>query len=59
VKKAIIARLIDIRKAQIEYKNKYKVHAASFEELSRFLKEEKIPSLKKKVCLQMSSLKRV
>lgn len=45
--KAIIARLIDIRKAQIEYKNKYKVHAASFEELSRFLKEEKIPFLKK------------
>ena len=34
----IKARLIDIRKAQIEYKNIHKVHAANFDELSKFLK---------------------
>ena len=56
--KAIIARLIDIRKAQIEYKNKYKVHAASFEELSRFLKEEKIPFLKKEGVLTDEQLEK-
>ncbi len=43
--KAIKARLIDIRKAQIEYKNIHKVHAANFDELSKFLKEEKLPFL--------------
>ena len=32
----IKARLIDIRKAQIEYKNIHKVHAANFDELSKF-----------------------
>lgn len=36
-------RLIDIRKAQIEYKNRHKVHAANFDELIKFLKEEKLP----------------
>lgn len=56
--KAIIARLIDIRKAQIEYKNKYKVHAATFEELSRFLKEEKIPFLKKEGVLTDEQLEK-
>jgi len=56
--KAIIARLIDIRKAQIEYKNKYKVHAASFEELSRFLKEEKIPFLRKEGVLTDEQLEK-
>lgn len=35
--KAIEKRLVDIRKAQIEYKNIHKVHAANFDEL------EKIP----------------
>ncbi|MDR2765707.1 MAG: hypothetical protein LBB90_11840 [Tannerella sp.] len=40
---AIQARLIDIRKAQIEYKNVYGVHAANFEELGKFLKEKKLP----------------
>ena len=43
--KAIIARLIDIRKAQIEYKNMYNRHAANFDELGKFLKEDKIPFL--------------
>ncbi len=45
--KAIIARLIDIRKAQIEYKNIHKVNAANFDELAKFLNEEKIPFLVK------------
>ena len=43
----IKARLIDIRKAQIEYKNIHKVHAANFDELSKFLKDEKLPFLTK------------
>jgi hypothetical protein len=40
---AIQARLIDVRKAQIEYKNVFGVHAANFDELSKFLKEKKLP----------------
>jgi hypothetical protein len=40
---AIIARLIDIRKAQIEYKNIHKEHAANFDLLVKFLNEEKLP----------------
>ncbi|MDR3193738.1 MAG: hypothetical protein LBT76_00425 [Tannerella sp.] len=40
---AIKAHLVDIRKAQIEYKNVYGVHAANFDELSKFLKEKKLP----------------
>ncbi|MCC8172490.1 MAG: hypothetical protein LIP00_12065 [Parabacteroides sp.] len=39
----IKSRLIDIRKAQIEYKNRHKVHAANFDELIKFLKEKKLP----------------
>ncbi|MDR1918134.1 MAG: hypothetical protein LBQ65_00630 [Tannerellaceae bacterium] len=42
---AIIARLIDIRKAQIEYKNVHKEHAADFDQLAKFLNEEKLPFL--------------
>jgi hypothetical protein len=42
---AIQARLIDIRKAQIEYKNVYGTHAANFDELGKFLKETKLPFL--------------
>ena len=45
--KAIIARLIDIRKAQIEYKNIHKEHAANFDLLAKFLNEEKLPFLVK------------
>lgn len=41
--KAIIARLVDIRKAQIEYKNRKGVHAANFNELINFLKNENLP----------------
>ena len=45
--KAIEQRLIDIRKAQIEYKNIHKVHAANFDELKKFLTSEKMPFLVK------------
>ena len=34
---------MEIRKAQIEYKNMFGEHAGSFEELARFLNEEKLP----------------
>ncbi|MDR0537708.1 MAG: hypothetical protein LBH04_06670 [Tannerellaceae bacterium] len=44
---AITARLIDIRKAQIEYKNVHKEHAATFEQLAKFLNNEKLPFLTK------------
>ena len=40
---AIQARLIDIRKAQIEYKNFHGFHAGSFEDLAQFLNEERLP----------------
>ncbi len=43
--KAIIARLVDIRKAQIEYKNVYKTHAGSFDDLEKFLTTDKLPFL--------------
>jgi hypothetical protein len=39
---AVIERLIDVRKAQIEYKNIHKAHAGSFEDLAKFLNEEKL-----------------
>ncbi|MDH6306106.1 hypothetical protein M2459_002750 [Parabacteroides sp. PF5-5] len=45
--KAIISRLIDIRKAQLEYKNVYKEHAGSFDDLIKFLDEKKLPFLNK------------
>lgn len=43
--KAIIARLIDIRKAQVEYKNVHNAYAAKFTELESFLNDEKLPFL--------------
>lgn len=54
----IKARLIDIRKAQIEYKNIHKVHAANFEELSKFLKDEKLPFLIKEGVLTDEQLEK-
>ncbi len=51
-------RLIDIRKAQIEYKNIHKVHAANFDELSKFLKEEKLPFLIKEGVLTDEQLQK-
>lgn len=56
--KAVIARLMDIRKAQIEYKNIHKVHAANFDELTRFLKEEKLPFLVKEGVLTDEQLEK-
>ena len=55
----IKARLIDIRKAQIEYKNIHKVHAANFDELSKFLKDEKLPFLIKEGVLTDEQLEKV
>ena len=54
----IKARLIDIRKAQIEYKNIHKVHAANFEELSKYLKDEKLPFLIKEGVLTDEQLEK-
>lgn len=53
---AIQHRLIDIRKAQIEYKNRHGVHAANFEELGKFLKEEKLPFVVKEGVLSDDQL---
>lgn len=55
---AIQARLIDIRKAQIEYKNLHKVHAANFDELAKFLKDEKLPFLIKEGVLTDEQLEK-
>ena len=54
----IKARLIDIRKAQIEYKNIHKVHAANFDELSKFLKDEELPFLIKEGVLTDEQLEK-
>ena len=54
----IKARLIDIRKAQIEYKNIHKVHAANFDELSKSLKDEKLPFLIKEGVLTDEQLEK-
>ena len=43
----VIARLIDIRKAQVEYKNVYKEHTPSFDRLAEFLNNEKLPFIMK------------
>lgn len=55
---AIITRLIEIRKAQIEYKNVKKVHAANFDDLGKFLKEEKLPFLVKEGVLTDEQLEK-
>lgn len=53
---AIQARLIDIRKAQIEYKNINGVYAANFDELKTFLNEKKLPFVKKEGVLSDEQL---
>jgi hypothetical protein len=55
---AIIARLIEIRKAQIEYKNVHKEHAAGFDVLAKFLNEEKLPFLIKEGVLTDEQLEK-
>lgn len=54
----IKARLIDIRKAQIEYKNVYKTHAGSFADLIKFLKDDKLPFLIKEGVLTDEQLEK-
>ena len=54
----IKARLIDIRKAQIEYKNVYKTHAGSFNDLVKFLKDDKLPFLIKEGVLTDEQLEK-
>jgi hypothetical protein len=56
--KAIIARLIDIRKAQIEYKNVNKVHAGTFDDLIKFLDEKELPFLIKEGVLTDEQLEK-
>ncbi|MDR1200577.1 MAG: hypothetical protein LBL58_02960 [Tannerellaceae bacterium] len=56
--KTIIARLVDIRKAQIEYKNVYKEHAGSFDDLVKFLDEKKLPFLIKEGVLTDEQLEK-
>jgi hypothetical protein len=55
---AIKARLIDIRKAQIEYKNVYGIYAGSFKELTTFLNEKKLPFLLKEGVLTDEQLEK-
>ncbi len=55
---AIEHRLIDIRKAQIEYKNRKGRHAANFDELSKFLKEDKLSFVVKEGVLSDEQLEK-
>lgn len=55
---AIIAKLMDIRKVQIEYKNVYKTHAGSFADLEKFLNEDKLPFLIKEGVLTDEQLEK-
>ncbi|WP_085537523.1 hypothetical protein [Massilibacteroides vaginae] len=57
-KTAITTRLIEIRKAQIEYKNRYGTHAGSFDELARFLNEDKLPFIIKEGVLTDEQLEK-
>lgn len=45
--KLIIAKLMDIRKAQVAYKSVHQYHAASFSELTNWLQNGKIPAVRK------------
>ncbi len=53
----IVERLIAIRDAQIGYRGKFGVYAGSFEELQKFLNEEKLPFLVKEGELTDDQLK--
>jgi lipopolysaccharide export LptBFGC system permease protein LptF len=55
--KAIVERLINIRDAQIGYKNANGIYAANFEDLQKFLNEVKIPFLIKEGELTDEQLK--
>ena len=53
---AIQARLIDIRKAQIEYRNINGAYAANFDELKTFLKEQRLSFVRKEGVLSDEQL---
>ena len=55
--KEVIARLIDIRKAQVEYRNTHQgVYTASFDTLIDFVKTAKLPFVKKEGALTDAQL---
>lgn len=54
--KAIINRLIDIRTAQIAYKEKYGHHTASFDTLITFINQDSLPIVKKEGALTDSMI---
>ncbi|MDH6343301.1 hypothetical protein M2480_001290 [Parabacteroides sp. PFB2-12] len=56
--KEVIARLVDIRKVQIEYKNIHKTHAGSFADLEKFLNEEQLPFIVKEGVLTDEQLEK-
>jgi hypothetical protein len=56
-REAIVERLINIRDAQIGYKNVYGVYAGNFDELKKFLSEKKLPFLIKEGELTDEQLK--
>ena len=57
--KEVIARLIDIRKAQVEYRNVNKgVYTASFDTLIDFVKTAKLPFVKKEGALTDAQLEK-
>jgi hypothetical protein len=55
---AVIERLIDIRKVQIEYKNIHKTHAGSFNDLEKFLNEQQLPFVLKEGVLTDEQLEK-
>ena len=57
--KAVIARLVDVRKAQIAYKETNGVYAANFDELLKFVKEGSIEMISKKGELTDEKLQKV
>ena len=54
---AIVERLIEIRNAQLGYKNRMGHFAANFDELKKFLNEEKLPFIIKEGVLTDEQLK--
>ena len=54
--KAVINRLIDIRTAQVAFKEKYGVHTASFDTLITFIKEDSLPIVLKEGFLNDSMI---
>lgn len=55
---AVIERLVDVRKVQIEYKNIHKAHAGSFDDLEKFLNEQQLPFILKEGVLTDEQLEK-